>query len=169
MERVLFFTASSETKVDDVTSQVEGLGFKLADRLVAATVSSVDGVVHSTSERVHQSKLGLLIGAVMGWHVGLALLIFIGSPALYQWTGAALIPVGGALGWAALGGIVGGSGVFSKSRVSARLEDHFEKEVGLGKILVSLHVRTTKELNPMAEALHRAGVTEVYYSGKLAA
>jgi hypothetical protein len=75
----------------------------LEDQEIAANVSSVDGVIHSSSELVHQAKFGLLIGAVIGWHVGLALLIFIGSSALYQWGGAMLIPIGGAVGWASGG------------------------------------------------------------------
>jgi hypothetical protein len=168
MEHV-FFTVSSQSQADGVVSQVQRLGFRLEDLETAASVSSIDGVVHSTSELIHQSKLGLLIGAVIGWHVGLALLIFIGSPALYQWGGAILIPIGGALGWAALGGIVGGSGVFSKSRISPRVEDHFEKEVGQGKLLLSLHVPSKTELDHITEALHQAGAAEVYFSGTLVA
>jgi hypothetical protein len=169
MGDVLIFTASSENRVDDVASQLEQMGFKLAEQAVATTASGVDSVIHSTSEILHQSRLGLLIGAAIGWHVGLALLIFIGSPALYQWGGAVLIPVGGALGWAALGGIVGGSGVFSYTRVSPRLESYFEQEVAQGKILISVRLRSTEEIQASAKALHQAGASEVYYRGKRAA
>jgi hypothetical protein len=49
------------------------------------------------------------------------------------------------------------------------MEDHFEKEVAQGKILVSLHVLSAEELPPIAEALHRAGASEVFYSGRPAA
>jgi hypothetical protein len=168
MER-LFFTVSSENKADDVASRIGQLGFKLDDRAMAANASSVDEVVHSNSELIRQTKFGWLFGAMFGWHVGLALIIFIGSPALYQWGGAVLIPIGGALGWSSLGAIVGGSGLFSRSKVSPRLEDHFEREVGQGRILISLDVPSVTELDPIVQALHQAGADEVYSSGKLAA
>lgn len=60
----------------------------------------------------------MLMGCIIGWIIGVAQLIFIGSWDLFYWTFMPMIPLFSALGWSLLGMIIGGSGLFSKSKVS---------------------------------------------------
>jgi len=66
------------------------------------------------SERTHQMLLSVVIGGIIGWAVGVAQLIVIGSWDLFYWAWMPLIPLYNALGLALYGMIIGGSGVFSK-------------------------------------------------------
>jgi len=55
-----------------------------------------------------------LIGGIIGWVIGMVQVLFLGSAQLLYWELMPLIPFGSAWGWAMLGMIVGGSGLFSK-------------------------------------------------------
>ncbi len=54
-------------------------------------------------------------GAIIGWIVGMAQLIYIGSWPLFYWAFMPLIPLYSALGGALYGMIFGGGGLFAES------------------------------------------------------
>ena len=70
-------------------------------------------------ERTHCTILSVLVGAILGWVVGMAQLIYIGSWELFYWAYMPLIPLYMGLGGGLFGMIIGGSGVFSRPRVSS--------------------------------------------------
>ena len=70
-------------------------------------------------ERTHYTILSVLVGAILGWVVGMAQLIYIGSWDLFYWAYMPLIPFYMGLGGGLFGMIIGGSGVFSGSKVSS--------------------------------------------------
>ena len=70
-------------------------------------------------ERTRCTILSVLVGAILGWAVGMAQLIYIGSWDLFYWAYMPMIPFYMALGGGLFGLIIGGSGVFSRSKVSS--------------------------------------------------
>ena len=67
----------------------------------------------------HDTVVIALVGGIIGWVIGMAQVLFLGSGQLLYWELMPLIPFGSAWGWAMLGMIVGGSGLFSKNREPA--------------------------------------------------
>ena len=63
-----------------------------------------------------------LVGAIIGWAVGVAQLIYIGSWALIYWAWVPLIPIYSALGGALYGMIFGGGGLFMKKSVEEKIK-----------------------------------------------
>jgi hypothetical protein len=59
-----------------------------------------------------------LVGAIIGWVVGVAQLVYIGSWPLFYWAFMPLIPIYSAVGGALDGKIFGGGGMFA-SRLTA--------------------------------------------------
>ncbi len=57
-------------------------------------------------------------GAIIGWVIGMAQLIYIGSWPLFYWAFMPLIPIYSALGGALYGMIMGGGGLFAESKRS---------------------------------------------------
>ena len=72
----------------------------------------------------HDAVVIALIGGIFGWVIGMAQVLFLGSGQLLYWELMPLIPFGSAWGWAMLGMIVGGSGLFSKKREPAEKAVH---------------------------------------------
>ena len=70
-------------------------------------------------ERTHYTILSVLAGAILGWVVGMAQLIYIGSWDLFYWAYMPMIPLYMGLGGGLFGMIIGGSGVFSRTRASS--------------------------------------------------
>jgi hypothetical protein len=70
-------------------------------------------------ERTRSTIVASLIGAILGWAIGVGQLVVIGSWDLVGWTYMPLIPFYSGLGWALFGMILGGSGLFSKPKESA--------------------------------------------------
>lgn len=58
-------------------------------------------------------KMGSVIGFMVGWAIGMALVLYVDSQALYQWGGAPSIPLSMGFGWALYGFIAGGGGIFA--------------------------------------------------------
>jgi formate/nitrite transporter FocA (FNT family) len=58
-------------------------------------------------------KRGIYGGAVVGFIVGMAILVYTDSPALNRWWGVFSIPISQAFGWALFGMIAGGGGLFA--------------------------------------------------------
>jgi hypothetical protein len=61
----------------------------------------------------HSVKIGSVLGFLIGWAIGVALVVYLDSPALYQWAGVLSIPLSMGSGWALYGFIVGGGGIFA--------------------------------------------------------
>ena len=81
----------------------------------------VSRLERAEAEQTYQALLSVVIGGILGWAMGVAQLIVIGSWDLFYWAWMPLIPFYNALGLALYGMIIGGSGIFSKS--TALLED----------------------------------------------
>ncbi len=91
-------TLLSEEEMDDLVSELE----------------------RAEADRTYCTKLSTVVGGLVGWVIGATQLYVIGSWDFFYWTYMPLIPFYTALGWALFGMIIGGSGLFSKSRVSRK-------------------------------------------------
>ena len=58
-------------------------------------------------------KIGSVIGFLVGWAIGIALLLYLDSRELNNWPGVPSIPLWNGIGWGIYGFIVGGSGLFA--------------------------------------------------------
>ena len=61
----------------------------------------------------YSTRLGVVIGFLAGWAVGVGILIYGDSPQFNQWPGVETIPLWNGFGWALYGFICGGGGVFA--------------------------------------------------------
>jgi len=68
----------------------------------------------STDCATHDTIVIMLIGAIIGWALGMSYMIFLGAWSLFYLELMPLLPFASAFGWAMIGMIVGGSGLFSK-------------------------------------------------------
>jgi hypothetical protein len=57
--------------------------------------------------------VGVVLGLITGSILGVAMLLYVGAPELYQWPRATSWIVSNAFGWGLFGMIVGGGGIFS--------------------------------------------------------
>lgn len=67
----------------------------------------------SPADYIYSIKMGVVMGFLAGWAIGIALLLYLDSPALNNWPGVPSIPLWQGIGWALYGFIVGGSGLFA--------------------------------------------------------
>ena len=78
------------------------------------------------ADYLHSVKIGTLLGFVVGFAIGIALIWYVDSEALNNWPGVASIPIWNGIGWATYGFIVGGGGIFAhlgrKTRPKERKE-----------------------------------------------
>lgn len=58
-------------------------------------------------------EIGSLLGFFVGWGIGIALLLYLGSKELNNWPAVASIPLWYGLGFATYGFIIGGGGMFA--------------------------------------------------------
>jgi hypothetical protein len=68
------------------------------------------------NDRTYHTLVATLVAGIIGWAIGVGQLIVIGSWELVYWPYSAMIPLYSGIGWALYGMIVGGSGVFAKSK-----------------------------------------------------
>ena len=61
----------------------------------------------------HSVIIGSLLGFFVGWAIGVALLLYLGSKELNSWPWVASIPLWYGLGWSTYGFIIGGGGMFA--------------------------------------------------------
>jgi hypothetical protein len=69
-------------------------------------------------DQTHATIVSVLVGSIIGWFMGIAQLIYIGSWEFFYWPFVSMIPLYSALGGALYGMIIGASGVFSKSKLA---------------------------------------------------
>jgi hypothetical protein len=65
------------------------------------------------ADYLYSVKIGIVLGFLVGWAIGVALLVYLGSDELNNWPGVPSIPIWYGIGFATYGFIVGGSGMFA--------------------------------------------------------
>jgi hypothetical protein len=71
-------------------------------------------------------EVGMLFGFFVGWAIGIVLLLYLGSRELNNWPLVPSIPLFSGYGWAVLGFILGGGGMFA--HVGRKAQKPPEKE-----------------------------------------
>ena len=66
----------------------------------------------TATDYLYSTKIGSVIGFLVGWAIGIALLLYLDSRELNNWPGVPSIPLWNGIGWGIYGFIVGGSGLF---------------------------------------------------------
>jgi hypothetical protein len=140
MTERLYFTVSSSTQVSEILSLLK---------------------TDPEYELNYSTKVGAILGAVIGLLVGFAQLVYIGSPALNAWPYVAMIPIYSAIGWALFGTIAGCGGIFAALRFSEHPERHFDTRNIDGKIIIAIEMETRRELAALTAKLYAAGVTDL--------
>ena len=65
------------------------------------------------ADYLYSVKIGTVLGFIVGWLIGVALLLYLGSEDLNNWPWVASIPIWYGIGWATYGFIIGGGGLFA--------------------------------------------------------
>lgn len=65
------------------------------------------------ADYLYSVKIGTLLGFIVGWAIGIALILYLESEALNNWPAVGSIPIWYGIGWATYGFIVGGGGIFA--------------------------------------------------------
>ena len=75
---------------------------------------------HEAKRQTRCTIMSTVAGAIIGWVIGVAQLIYIGSWPLFYWAFMPLIPIYSALGGALYGMIFGGGGLLAGPKASGR-------------------------------------------------
>jgi hypothetical protein len=67
----------------------------------------------TSADVIYSVKMGSVMGFLVGWAIGVALLLYLDSKELNQWPGVPSIPLWNGIGWALYGFVCGGSGIFA--------------------------------------------------------
>ena len=67
----------------------------------------------TAADYAYSTKIGIAMGFIAGWAVGIAILIYGNSPRFNQTPGVEAIPLWMGFGWGLYGFIVGGGGIFA--------------------------------------------------------
>ena len=65
------------------------------------------------ADYLHSVKIGSFLGFLVGFAIGVALLLYLDSKVLNSWPGVVSIPLWEGFGWATYGFIAGGGGMFA--------------------------------------------------------
>jgi hypothetical protein len=77
---------------------------------------------YSEEECNYSTKVGMAGGFLVGWAIGVALLLYVDNAALNQWSWVPSIPIWNAIGWMLYGMIGGSGGIFADFRFSPKVE-----------------------------------------------
>jgi len=77
---------------------------------------------YSDQECNYSIKIGMVVGFLVGWAIGVALLLYVNTPQLNQWAWVPSIPIWNAIGWSLYGMIGGSGGIFADARFSPKVE-----------------------------------------------
>jgi hypothetical protein len=88
---------------------------------------------YSEQECNYSIKIGMAGGFLVGWAIGVALLLYLDNPALNQWEWVASIPIWNGIGWMLYGMIGGCGGVLADFRFSPKLEARLNQVLHLGE------------------------------------
>ena len=67
----------------------------------------------TVQDYAYSTKIGVVLGFITGWAIGVALLLYLQSDRLNMWPWVASIPIWNGIGWALYGFIAGGGGLFA--------------------------------------------------------
>lgn len=65
------------------------------------------------ADYLYSVKIASVMGFLVGWAIGIALLLYVDSKELNNWSFVPSIPILNGIGWMIYGFIVGGSGMFA--------------------------------------------------------
>jgi hypothetical protein len=88
---------------------------------------------YSEDECNYSIKIGMAGGFILGWAIGIALILYLNSPALNQWAWLASIPFWNAIGWMLYGMIGGSGGIFADFRFSPKIESQLDQVLHLAE------------------------------------
>jgi len=71
----------------------------------------------------------IVVGAIIGWFVGVGQLVVMGSWEMFYWSGMPMMPLYNAAGFALYGMILGGSGLFSKRETPVVHDELIERDI----------------------------------------
>ena len=154
---------SSTMRAEEAASVMQLVGFNTSDITLIKSPSEVKSVVYSEREMALSMKRGIYVGAVIGFCIGISMLIDTGSPALNRWWGVIAIPLAQAFGWALFGMIAGSGGLFARGKVSAEVEHQFEKAVAEGNAVLAIQLQEGKAPADVVASLLQAGATDVEF------
>jgi len=86
---------------------------------------------YSEQECNYSIKIGMAGGFLVGWAIGIALLLYVDSPQLNQWEWVASIPIWNGIGWMLYGMIGGSGGIFADLRLSPKAECRLDEVLHL--------------------------------------
>lgn len=89
--------------------------FLLPEETMSDLVADLE---HEAKRQTRYTIMSTVAGAIIGWMIGVAQLIYTGSWPLFHWAFMPLIPIYSALGGALYGMIFGGGGLFAESKAS---------------------------------------------------
>ena len=88
---------------------------------------------YSEDECNYSIKIGMAGGFIVGWAIGIALLLYVNSPALNQWVWVPSIPIWNGIGWMLYGMISGCGGIFADFRFSPNVEHRLTRVLHLAE------------------------------------
>jgi hypothetical protein len=163
----VFCTVSLPEQADEAVLQMQKLGFRPEEVIVAREVSEVESLIQTEAEINHSTLLGVVYGAVAGFLMGLGQMVFLG-PTIWSMWGAAAIPIFNAGCWALIGSIIGCGGILVRRKVSPEVAHQLEREVEHSRLLVAIPLRNKAELSRVKATLSEVGATNIHYTGKVA-
>jgi hypothetical protein len=160
MVEAVFCTRASLSQVETILSQIKAEGIEPRDLLFVTERASLEWIACPDPQRNRSVKAGVVWGSVIGWMVGLGMLIYV--PALIHSAGALSIPAFTAFGWALFGMIVGSGGLLARPVLPSALVPHLEEAMSDGKLLITLKVATRRELDKINASLSQTGPTDMH-------
>ncbi|MBI4471944.1 MAG: hypothetical protein HY646_04700 [Acidobacteria bacterium] len=165
----VFCTASSEAQARGIMSRIERIGIAPERVCLATQTDGIEQIVHPAVDLQRAVKFGLIIGAVVGWHVGVGVLVSLGASLAGYWNVALLLPASMALGGTVLGALFGATGAFSQSRMSAGLERHYAEEIDHGRILIAVELKDAAKVDDVVAAVTDEGAADIHFATEKAA
>jgi hypothetical protein len=148
-------------------AQMQRLGFRPEEVIVAREVSEVENLIHTEAEMNRSTLLGVVYGAIAGFLMGLGQMVFLG-PTIWSMWGAAAIPIFNAGCWALIGSIIGCGGILATKKVSPEIAHQLERDVEQSRLLVAVPLHNKAELAQVKATLTGVGATNIHYTGKVA-
>jgi len=136
----VFCIATTEAEAEGVVFKILQTGITRESIFVVTGCSEMDHVALPIRELRRHVRIGLGIGASVGWFVGTAMIVLLASVAPPSTGEALLIPLNTALAGMVLGTVAGASGGFCRPRISPNLARHYEEEVRQGRVLISVEL-----------------------------
>jgi len=167
MVQAVFCAHSKGAEVDEAVSTLKNEGVCPTALTIVSRPQDLEAIACPDAKVNLSIKRGVVGGAGVGALIGIAMILYMGS-AHNPWGEASLV-MWDAFGWALFGMIIGSSGLLAKSPLPAALVQHFEEAIEEGKILVSLQVKDTRDLNRVAEALYKIGAADMHETQVLVA